>query len=173
VDDVQRRRRLEVLYREHAAAVHAYARRRTGAATAEDVVMEVFVIACRRLERVPGDSLPWLLGCARRVLANQRRGVQRADALTDRLISAARVADLDAGAGELVAVALAGLRSVDQEILLLRFWEDLDTSEIAAVLGCSRPAAAVRLHRARRRLAVALDQARSGSLNERPAEVAP
>jgi RNA polymerase sigma-70 factor, ECF subfamily len=134
--------------------------------------MEVFVIACRRLDQVPGDPLPWLLACARRVLANQRRGVLRAQALTERLEGVARASGLDAGTGEMVALALSELRSADREILLLRFWEDLDASEIAAVLGCSRPAAAVRLHRARRRLAVAVDRARSGSFNKRPVEVA-
>jgi RNA polymerase sigma-70 factor (ECF subfamily) len=85
----QRRRRLEGLYVEHADAVHAYARRRAEVAVAEDVVMEVLVVACRRLEEVPEEALPWLLGCARRVLANQRRSAIRADALTDRWRSSA------------------------------------------------------------------------------------
>ena len=53
-----RRRRLEALYLEHADAVRAYVRRRAEASFVDDVVMEVFVVACRRLERVPEEALP-------------------------------------------------------------------------------------------------------------------
>jgi RNA polymerase sigma-70 factor (ECF subfamily) len=69
---------LEELFRLHAAEVLAYALRRTDAATAEDVVSEVFLIAGRKLDRVPAlDPQPWLYGVARRVLANHRRGSLR------------------------------------------------------------------------------------------------
>ncbi|MGH2908584.1 MAG: RNA polymerase sigma factor, partial [Solirubrobacteraceae bacterium] len=64
--------RLERPFAAHAPAVRAYALRRTDPVSADDVVMEVFVVACRRLDAVPDGPLPWLLGCARRVLANQR-----------------------------------------------------------------------------------------------------
>src|SRR5205823_10175575 len=76
-----RRRRLEQLFDEHAAAVRAYALRRIDSVSAEDTVSEVFVVACRRIDEVPSDSLPWLLACARRVLANQHRGARRRLAL--------------------------------------------------------------------------------------------
>ena len=89
VVDRERRARVEGLFIEHAAAVRAYALRRTDAASADDAVMEVFVIACRRIDVVPADPLPWLLGCARRVLANQRRGARRAGALVARIAEAA------------------------------------------------------------------------------------
>jgi hypothetical protein len=39
---------------------------------AEDVVMEGFVVAFRRLEVVPEERLPWPLACARRLLAEKR-----------------------------------------------------------------------------------------------------
>jgi len=159
VEHGERRSRLEQLYTEHAPAVHAYARRRTDAASAEDVVMEVFVIACRRLDQVPERPLPWLLGCARRTLANQRRGARRAAALLERLAHAQRPAGIGVQGGDAVATALARLRPGDREVLLLSAWEGLEAAEIAAVVGCSRTAAAVRLHRARRRLAAALEPA--------------
>ena len=46
---------------------------------AQDAVSETFLVAWRRLADVPtgADTLPWLYGVARRVLANQRRGNQR------------------------------------------------------------------------------------------------
>jgi RNA polymerase sigma-70 factor (ECF subfamily) len=156
VDELERRRRLEGLFREHAAAVHAYARRRTDGASADDAVGEVFGIAWRRIAEVPEPALPWLLACARRVLANQRRGERRAGALRSRLAAnAAPRSAMPEGDGALRA-ALSGLRSRDREILLLTAWEGLGPAEAAAVLGCSRRTVAVRLHRARRRLEAAL-----------------
>src|SRR6185437_14080530 len=82
--DVERRQLLEGLFNEHAAAVRAYALRRIDPASADDTVSEVFVVACRRIEEIPPDALPWLLACARRVLANQYRGARRRLALVDR-----------------------------------------------------------------------------------------
>jgi RNA polymerase sigma-70 factor (ECF subfamily) len=57
--------------------------------------------------------------------------------------------------------ALLGLSNTHREVLVLRFYDDLDVPEICAVLGCSREALAVRLHRALRalRLAVAKESA--------------
>jgi DNA-directed RNA polymerase specialized sigma24 family protein len=52
-----------------------------------------------------------------------------------------------------LAAALARLSDGDREALLLRYWEELAPDRVAEALGCSRGAASVRLHRARRRLA--------------------
>jgi RNA polymerase sigma-70 factor (ECF subfamily) len=57
--------------------------------------------------------------------------------------------------------ALRQLSNNHREVLVLRFYDDLEVPEICAVLGCSREALAVRLHRALRalRLAVAKESA--------------
>lgn len=52
-----------------------------------------------------------------------------------------------------MAAAFARLGANDREVLALAAWEGLDAGEIAMVLGCSRNAARIRLHRARRRFA--------------------
>jgi RNA polymerase sigma-70 factor, ECF subfamily len=52
--------------------------------------------------------------------------------------------------------ALLSLSNTYREVLVLRFYDDMDTSEICAVLGCSRETFAVRLHRALRALRVAV-----------------
>lgn len=52
--------------------------------------------------------------------------------------------------------ALSRLDAEDQELLRLLEWDGLDRAEIATVLGISRNAVRVRLHRARRRFANAL-----------------
>jgi RNA polymerase sigma-70 factor (ECF subfamily) len=47
---------------------------------------------------------------------------------------------------------LMSMRPADQEILRLAAWEDLNSGEIALVLGCSVNAAQQRLSRAKKRL---------------------
>lgn len=110
-----------------------------------------------------GDT-EWCL-CARRVLANQHRRARRDVALVSRLEAAAALRPAaigitpgDTGLGE----ALAELGERDRELLLLIAWEGLEPAEAAKVLGCSRNALAVRLHRARKRLAAALARADFG-----------
>jgi RNA polymerase sigma-70 factor (ECF subfamily) len=169
----QRRLRLESLFIEHAAAVRAYVLRRTSAADADDVVMDVFVIACRRLDELPAEPLPWLLACARRVLANRRRGAQRAEALVEKLSTAIASTGAAPGTSELLVAALSTLSERDREVLLLAAWEGLAPGEIAQVVGCSRTAAAVRLHRARRRLRGAMSQSARADASKPVAEVLP
>lgn len=152
--------RFEALYRECADQVHAYALRRIAPAAADDVVNETFLVAWRRLGEVPEHPLPWLLGVARRVLANRRRTDSRAAALRQRLaiekpgyIAAHNV---DEGVNQRVRHALAGLGERDRELLMLIAWEGLRVQEAAEVLGVRSATLSVRLHRARTRLAAAL-----------------
>lgn len=158
MDDNERRRRLEALFTSYGRDVLAYARRRIDVATADDVLDEVFVVAWRRLEEIPaGDPLPWLLACARRVVANQRREERRRAALVNRLAVEASISEgpVEPSDGAL-ARALASISERDREVLLLVAWEGLSAEQAAAVVGCSRPTFLVRLHRARRRLSAAL-----------------
>ena len=53
--------------------------------------------------------------------------------------------------------ALDRLRPIDREALLLTAWEGLSTERAARAAGCSRATFHVRLHRARKRLAQALE----------------
>lgn len=154
------REEFEQLYRQRAGAVLAYARRRTTQAAADDVVADVFLIAWRRLDDVPAEPLPWLLGVARRVLANQRRGEYRGAALRDRIrgqqVAGVRSAHSDDGPSAVVR-ALWSLGASDQELLMLIAWDRLTRAQAAEALGISVGTLAVRLHRARRRLAKARD----------------
>jgi RNA polymerase sigma-70 factor (ECF subfamily) len=156
MNEIERRRRLERLFVEHSAAVRAYAARRVAADVVDDVSSDVFVVAWRRLEDMPEDALPWLLACARRIIANQRRSARRWAALHNRLIDErprpAAFAAPDSALGD----ALATLSGGDREVLMLVAWEGLDARQAAVVIGCSQRAFAMRLHRARRRLAAAM-----------------
>lgn len=152
--------------------MRAYARRRIGRSAADDTVSEVFATAWRRLEDVPADALPWLLACARLVVAHQRRRARRDSALVGRLEANASV---PITSDRTLAQALAELSETDRELLLLIAWEGLEPAQAAKTLGCSRNALAVRLHRARKRLAAALAHADNSDLARnarRPAEEA-
>lgn len=62
--------------------------------------------------------------------------------------------------GARVREALDRLSGPDQEILRLAAWEELDAGQIAVVLDCGSRAAAMPLHRARRRLRDEIDRMR-------------
>ncbi|MEV0758368.1 sigma-70 family RNA polymerase sigma factor, partial [Streptosporangium sp. NPDC050280] len=65
--------------------------------------------------------------------------------------------------------ALAGLSEADKEILTLTTWHGLSTTEAAEVLGCTKAAFFVRLHRARRRLQSAIEA--TGTTSRKPVTV--
>ena len=161
------RRRFEELYAAHRAQILGYALRRTAdPQDAADILAETFLIAWRRLDTVPRDAEArlWLYGVARRVLANHHRGARRRSALNldlaGRLRSDLAAHHVPADPGELAPVgeAFRELPEGDRELLSLVGWEGLDNGEIATVLGCSRNAVRVRLHRARRRFARELER---------------
>jgi RNA polymerase sigma factor (sigma-70 family) len=150
--------RFDACFRAHYADVLAYALRRVGdRATADDVASKAFVVAWRRRHTLPHDQLPWLFGVTRHVLLNERRAERRRDRLHSRLsaergIPAGDPADIVSERTAILA-ALARLSEPDREALRLAAWEGLSRDQAAAALGCSRQAYAIRLYRARRRLA--------------------
>jgi RNA polymerase sigma-70 factor (ECF subfamily) len=176
--DPAREARFGALYDAHFAHVTGYVRRRADDPhDAADVIAETFLVAWRRLDDVPsGDPARfWLYGVARRALANQRRGDRRRRDLTAR--AAARLGrDLAAArpvgtAPPEVAAAFGALHADDRELLGLVAWEGLDAGEIAAVLGISRNAVRIRLHRARRRLTHQLERRGLGAARPDAARV--
>ena len=130
------------------------------ASDAADVVAETFLVVWRRNEVVPDgpDTLPWLYGVARRVLANQRRTHRRRGRLRDRLVNEFERVDLDPTAIEeleefrRVAAALRRLSDDDAELLRLTAWEGLSPTEIATATGLAPGTVRQRLRRARQRL---------------------
>jgi RNA polymerase sigma-70 factor, ECF subfamily len=155
--DPTRIERFDRLFAAHFGAVRAYAWRRDPA-TADDVAAETFLVAWRRLDDVPAEPLPWLIGVARNVRLNALRGERRRAALDARLAGVAppAPAEPDHPLSEDVRAALAALSGRDREVVLLAAWEGLDTAGIARALGCSRANASLRLFRARKRLAALL-----------------
>jgi RNA polymerase sigma-70 factor (ECF subfamily) len=140
--------------------VLGYVLRRTDPEEARDVMAETFTVAWRRLEQVPAgdEALPWLIGTARKLLANRRRAAatRSREAEIGPRAAIPDHADDVAGTADLVA-AFNRLSDGDREVLGLVAWDDLRPAEGAAVLGISSATFSVRLHRARRRLATLLD----------------
>jgi RNA polymerase sigma-70 factor (ECF subfamily) len=149
--------RFTELYEHHFDTVRAYAWRRDRE-LADEIVAETFLLAWRRFDNVPAEPLPWLLGVARNVRLNLRRGERRRGQVEQRAASPPDERDFASSIAERQTVldALARLGERDREVLRLAAWEDLDTASIGRVLGCTRANVAVRLFRARRRLAAEL-----------------
>lgn len=163
--------RFEGMFRANYPLVRAYALRRAAPDAAQDVVADTFLVAWRRLEEVPDDALPWLYGVARRVLANQRRSAGRSEALERRIAEAPtareshdpgeRMAD-----AELMRLAMGRLSDRSREALMLVAWDGLSGAGAARAAGCSRATFAVRLHRARARLAAELAALRGAPVTD-------
>jgi RNA polymerase sigma-70 factor (ECF subfamily) len=157
---VDRRGAFEELFAAHYWAVRGYVLRRAAPAAAEDVVAETFLVAWRRLDVIADDPLPWLLGVARRLLANQQRAERRRGALTARLQGLfpgqAPEWEPPAAMSDELAIAMVRLSPQEREALLLVAWEGLEPARAALAAGCSGAAFRGRLHRARRHVAAAL-----------------
>lgn len=154
---------LEACIHEHWPAVEAYLRRRLPAHEVDDLVNRVFATAWRRRSDIPDPpgTRPWLFAVARNHLQTHRRSTARRFRL-QRKAEAEAVPAAHPGHGdprtEAVFDALATLSAQDQELLRLVAWEELDNTEIAAVLGTSPGNVGVRLHRARGRLRKAMEK---------------
>ena len=77
MDDLVAIERFTGLYDRYRNRVYAYAVSRAGRQLADEVVSEVFLVAWRRLEELPGDPLPWLLVTARNVIGSEFRAAAR------------------------------------------------------------------------------------------------
>jgi RNA polymerase sigma-70 factor (ECF subfamily) len=151
--------------------VWAYAAARAGRQAADDVVSETFAVAWRRLRDVPEPALPWLLGVARNVLRERYREQARHAAFTSEFAGEPQArgafeGDVAEHVAERLAIlrAMAALPDGDREILILVAWQGLSPKDAAKVVGCSATALRVRLHRARKRLLQAVEDAPARSL---------
>jgi RNA polymerase sigma factor (sigma-70 family) len=144
--------RFDECFRENYEAVRRHAVR-CGSHDSDDIASECFAALWRRLDDVGfGVERAWLLATVRKMVANERRAVARRDRLVGEIVaSTPSPASIEGLTDTLVADSLATLSRRDQEVLVLEAWDGLSSPEIARVLGLSRTAAAVRLHRARRR----------------------
>jgi RNA polymerase sigma factor (sigma-70 family) len=134
---------------------------------AADLLADTLTVAWRRIGDLPADdeqATAWLIGVARGVLANHRRGQTRRAALADRLREHLTDQPERADpAGEAVAIrdALARLSEPDRQLLTMTAWDGLTTDEVATALNITPAAVRQRLARARGRLRAAISDRRA------------
>lgn len=139
--------------------VYSYAAYRVGAgADAEDVTGEVMVRAVRyraSYDDSKGTPLTWLLGIARTCVNDH---LSSRPLVHDDGVDAASPGQLDVETIDRMAVgeAVARLDERDRDLIALRYGADLSTRQISEILGLSRNAIDVALHRTRDRLSVEL-----------------
>lgn len=159
---VDEEQRFEEMYGRCYPAVLSFCRRRLPADAARDAAADVFLVAWRRFDELLDPPLPWLIATATLTVRSCSRGETRQARLASRIETVDPPADVSDHADRVaerhrVAKALGLLAESDRALLLMDAWDDLGTAAMSAVLGCSRAAVRVRLLRARRRLARALD----------------
>jgi len=171
------------IFERHAAAVHAYARRRIGMTAGEEILAQTFLTAFEKRTRFDpsyGSARPWLLGIATNLIRHHLR--EEREHLTALRKSAhdqpeAPVEDdarLDAERMKPTLLeALLALSDDDRETFLLLALGQLTYEEVASALGIPIGTVRSRIHRARRHLRervpgwTAIDEGTERS-NERP-----
>jgi RNA polymerase sigma-70 factor (ECF subfamily) len=141
-------------------------------ADAEDVVQDAFVSSWRHHDQFQGTAKPstWLYrvtfnAALMRLRTRRRKGADSLDALpvgvAESMVQRGQYAhgadgipaadDLLGSQARKSAVheAMQHLKPVDQQLMQLRYGEDLSTEEVAAMMGMSTSAVKTRLHRAR------------------------
>ncbi|WP_375429931.1 RNA polymerase sigma factor [uncultured Friedmanniella sp.] len=156
--------RIEQLTASVGPDVLAYlARRVSPIDDAADLYVDVLMITWRKYRSVPSDeraARAWMLGVARRCLANHRRSATRRHVLADRLrAELPRMVDTpDPDLTDRAEQLLDRLSTADRELVTLIYWEQLTSAEAAQVLRISPGAARKRLERVRATLRAELAQ---------------
>ena len=127
---------------------------------AEDVHQEVWLAVYRRVAQLgaPGAFVTWLFTVARHRAVDFLRRRRRERELLEGVAAELVAGDGSEGTDETepegfeLAAAMARLPTLQREVLLLRYREDLSYEEIALVVGCAVGTVRSRLHHARRRL---------------------
>ena len=128
------------------------------------VASSVFTIVWQKYDEALSKGLPWLYRTAQLELRNQTRSESRRQERETRHQLDVRFT-LDGGPELAQAVTrnvwirelMSQLSPADQEVLMLLYWEDLDTKSAAGAAGCSAATFAVRAHRARKGFSRLLD----------------
>jgi RNA polymerase sigma factor (sigma-70 family) len=161
---VDKESRFRALFNENYRQLARYARHRgLNSEEADDLIASTFEVVWRRFESVPdgNGAVLWLYGIAFNQLRNLRRSNRRQTRLAARILPIASMPDAAEPSDipiEAIRAALRALSFDDREVILLVAGEGLSADEVGVVLGCGAATARSRLHRARKRLAIILDE---------------
>ena len=141
--------------------VYAYVAYRIGdGPDAQDVTSETFARALRyrsSFDAKKGDQVAWLLGIARRCIADvQAVGAGEVE-LFDRVAAPVELETQSIERLDLRRAVLA-LEPYERELIALRYGADLKARQIAELLGARTNTVEVQLHRALDRLRTLLDE---------------
>lgn len=165
------------LYNRYLCRIYRFVRSQTpDESTAEDLTAHTFFRALSSAGSFRGDGTyrSWLFRIAHNTLVSWRRK-RSSDPITldelpdhmDPSPSPATLA-LDSEEKRLVWSLVSSLPARQREVLALRYLEDLEVGEIAAVTGRTRGAVRITLHRARNGLRQALEQKTAPDRDLRP-----
>lgn len=151
------------LYRTYARDVHRFALFLSGdAATADDIVSETFIRLWHARARVDLTTVKsYLLVIARNLFLAEQRHARRLTAVDERARDDQPGPERRAQAHFDLQVALAALQTlpeIDRAAVLLRAEEGMTYEEVAAALNITAVAARVKVHRARLKLAEAMQR---------------
>ncbi|MBA3348413.1 MAG: sigma-70 family RNA polymerase sigma factor [Actinobacteria bacterium] len=157
--------------RELIRRVYSYAAYRVGPGPdAEDITSETMMRAVRyrsSYDARKGKPVAWLLGIARSCVDDLLSTRQPAGGEPDDLAAPGEV-EAEAVRRLTVADAVARLDPRDRDLIALRYGADLNTRQISELLGLSRNAVDVALHRSRARLDVELRREGYGATEDPP-----
>lgn len=168
------------MYVDHGADVFAYFARRVGHDQAEDLLADAFRLAIEsfaRYDPAKGSERLWLYGIASNVLRHHWRSERRhlaalqraggqAISMIDPLLTVPDRVDAESQSVRLM-LAVAELDPTDRDVLLLRCWEHLSSSEVAAALDMTPGGVRIRLHRVRAHLRASLASDNDGQPERR------
>ncbi len=162
------RRDWEEIYRENTAAVLNYIAYRSGDRdSAEDLCATTFERAWRRRRSFDpgrGSARAWLIGIARRVVADGRRkgrqelGMSDFEAFADPSAVDPQEEAIALEAVAVVRLAVSSLPEREREVIAMKFGADLTNREIARTTGLSESHVGTIVHRSLARLRAVLKE---------------
>lgn len=125
---------------------------------AEDVAQETFAVACSELIRLkqPEKFANWLAAICRNVACRMAKQRKKEVLINDPLVVSER--SNDDGHEKAVREAISNLPTPYKEVLILRYYNDMNYEQIASILGICISKVKGRLFRARRKLGKYLKQ---------------
>ena len=163
--------RFRRLYEENYADIRSYCLRRLSVEEANDAASEIFIVAWRKIDKVPqgAEARLWLFAVARNIVAHQHRSRSQTtrlrskleqNAVRSRAGSPAEDVVVRRSQDQAVIDALGRMKPDDRELIRLKMWEELSHAEIGAVFGISAHAVDMRMQRVGKRLARVLSAAK-------------
>lgn len=119
---------------------------------AEDATQEAFVIVCRDLPKLKNKDkfAAWLAGICRNVARQMHRSKAKVAAVGEE--PPAKNENKKDDRADAIRVAVGKLRSIDREVIFLRYYDNMPYEQIAQVLDISVQAVNGRLIRAKRKI---------------------